>query len=200
MRTTKPIATISFNSPEFLSLKLEGLVKSGILSFWAFVKHFPEDDEGGKKEHCHLFVVPAKMLQTDDLKKELQEWDPDNPTKPKGCISWHSSVFSHWYLYSLHDRGYLASKGQSRRFFYRHDEMKTSDDDDLLFKARSIDHLSLSPYSSMLDAIEQGVTWEEYFARGTIPLNQVIQMEKSWFILLNRGTNRNGRKGHENEN
>ena len=68
VRTTKPIATISFNSPDFLRTKLEELRDAGRISFWAFIEHKPEDDEGGKKSHCHLYIEPSKMLQTDDLK------------------------------------------------------------------------------------------------------------------------------------
>lgn len=190
MRTTKPISTISFNTPGFLDLKLNELLKAGRLSFWAFILHKPEDDEGGKKNHFHVYVEPSKMLQTDDLRSELKEFDPLNPNKPLGCISWNSSKFDHWYLYALHDTRYLASKGQSRRFHYKHENIITSDSDDLLFKAKSIDLVSLSPYADMEDAQKNGITWAEYFSRGTIPLPQISMFEKAWNLLLQRGTYR----------
>lgn len=196
MRTTKPIATISFNSPDFLKLKLNELVKAKRLSFWAFIVHKPEDDEGGKKEHIHLYVEPSKMLQTDDLKTELQEFDPNRPNKPRGCISFNSSKFDHWYLYALHDKRYLASKGQSRHFHYVHDDFETSDQDDLTFKAKSIDMVGLSPYADMLDAQSHGVTWSEYFARGTVPLPQVALFERAWNLLTQVRTDRANRVGH----
>lgn len=196
MRTTKPISTISFNTPGFLELKLNQLVKAGRISFWAFIVHQPEDDEGGKKFHQHVYVEPSKMLQTDDLKAELMEFDPENPKKPKGCISWHSSKFDPWYLYALHDKRYLASKGQSRSFHYEHDDIVTSDDDDLTFKARSIDMVSLSPYADMEDAQRQGFTWAEYFARGTVPLPQVALFERAWNLLIQVRTDRAERDGH----
>lgn len=110
MRTTKPIATISFNSPAFLKLKLEELTKAGKISFWAFIPHKPEDDEAGTKEHNHLYAEPSKMMQTDDLKAELLEFDPEHPDKPKGCLPFRTSKFADWYLYGLHDKRYLASK------------------------------------------------------------------------------------------
>lgn len=190
MRTTKPISTISFNTPGFLELKLNELLKAGRLSFWAFILHKSEDDEGGKKNHFHVYVEPSKMLQTDDLRSELKEFDPLNPNKPLGCISWNSSKFDHWYLYVLHDTRYLASKGQSRRFHYKHENIITSDSDDLLFKAKSIDLVSLSPYADMEDAQKNGITWAEYFSRGTIPLPQISMFEKAWNLLLQRGTYR----------
>lgn len=199
MRTSKAIATISFNTPAFLRQKLEELQKAGRLSFWAFITHKPEDDEGGKKEHIHLYVEPSKMIQTDDLKAELKELDPSNPSKPRGCISWNSSKFDPWYLYALHDKRYLASKSQSRKFHYLHDDISTSDPDDLQFKARSIDLVGLSPYADMEDAQSQGVTWAEYFHRGTVPLPQVALFERAWWLLFEARTERAGREGHPND-
>lgn len=198
MRTSKPIATISFNSPEFLEMRLNSLTENKIISFWSFVTHKPEEDEGGKKWHNHLYLEPSKLLQTDDLKFEFMELDPEHPTKPKTVISWVSSKFEHWYLYALHDSGYLASKGQSRKFTYSHDEIKSSDADDLLARSRMIDLVGLSPYRSMMDAIKSGMTFPEYFRRGTVPLNQVVSMERAWNLLSMTGTERNGRANHSN--
>lgn len=145
MKTSKPISTISFNTPQYLRLKLDELLKCGKISFWAFIQHLPEDDEGGKKEHIHLYVEPSKMLQTDDLKREFMEPNPSNPTKPLGCISFISSKFGDWYMYGLHDKRYLASKGQSRKYHYHAEQMISPDEDDLNFKVKSINLLSLSP-------------------------------------------------------
>lgn len=199
MRTTKPISTISFNSPNFLLTKLEELTKAGVLSFWAAIVHMPEDDEGGKKQHIHVYAEPARMLQTDDLKQQLQELDPNNPEKPLGCISWHSSKFGDWYLYALHDRAYLASKGQSRKHHYSHDSVYSSDADDLTYKARSIDMLGISPYAAMLDAQQAGLQWDDFFRRGCVPIQQLKQWREAWFTLLQGYTDRNGREGHQNE-
>lgn len=199
MKTSKPISTISFNSVQFLKLKLEYLRTAKRISWWCFIVHHPEDDEGGKKEHIHLYIEPSKMLQTDDLKLEFLEPDLEKPNKPKSVLSFHSSKFSHWYLYALHDRHYLASKGQSRRFSYKHDDFHTCDSDDLLCRARSIDHLELSPYAQLIDALEAGLTWVEFLKRGTVPVNHLFQFKDVWRALEDDRTYRNGRKGHENE-
>lgn len=198
MRTAKSISTISFNTPDFLKLKLRELTSAGRISFWSFIVHHPEDDEGGKKEHIHLFIEPSKMLQTDDLKQDFAEFDFDKPDKPKTCISFVSSKFNHWYLYSLHDRRYLASKGQSRKFHYVIDDFVSSSYDELLYRVRSIDLLSLSPYADIEDAIDHGLTFQEYFARGTIPIQQIKLYEIAWNLMQSDLLNRNGRKGHEN--
>lgn len=196
MRTTKPISTISFNTPAYLELKLNELLKAGRISFWVFIPHKGEDDEAGKKDHCHVYIEPAKMLQSDDIKAELKEFDPLNPSKPLGCISFKPSKFDHWYLYGLHDKRYLAMKGQSRSFHYVHDDMVSSDPDDLLFKARSIDLVSLSPYADMEQAQLNGLTWAEYFARGTVPIQQVALFERAWYLLIQNRVDRAGRKNH----
>ena len=197
MRTSKPISTISFNSPEHLEKTCRGLLQNKIISYWVFITHKPEEDEAGKKWHNHLYLEPSKLLQTDDLKVVFNEFDPENPTKPRTVISWVSSKFDHWYLYALHDKGYLASKGQSRQFAYSHGDLVTSDEDDLLARSRMIDSVGLSPYRSMMDAIRNGLTFPEYFRRGTVPLNQVHQMEKAWHLLTAEVTERNARMGHE---
>ena len=106
VRTTKPIATIAFNTPSFLEVKLNELLKAGRISFWAFIQHKPEDDEAGRKYHSHVFVEPSKMLQTDDLRAELREFDPEHPDKPLGTITRNTSKFDPWYLYALHDKRY----------------------------------------------------------------------------------------------
>lgn len=196
VRTTKPISTISYNSPDYLALKLEELRKAKIVSFWAFIHHLPEDDEAGNKNHSHVYIELSKIVQTDDLKEQFKEFDPTHPEKPLGCIGFRSSKFDDWYMYSLHDKAYLASKGQSRKYHYKHEEMATSDEDELLFKARSINHLAVSPYAAMIEAQAQGLTWDEYFRRGSVPIQQIIFFEKAWFLLLGQKTERSGRVTH----
>ena len=195
VRTTKPISTISFNTVDFLKVKLNELVKAGILQFWALIEHKPEDDEGGKKQHIHLYLEPAKILQTEDLKKEFIELVPGEDM-PRKCIGIVSSKFDDWYMYGLHDKRYLASKGQSRRYAYSSDHFQSCDSDELLFRVHRIDLLSLSPYADMQDAIQQGLTWEEYFSRGVVPLPQIRQFHEAWNSLLSVHTFRNGRPGH----
>lgn len=198
MRTTKPISTISFNTPDFLKIKLTELTDSGIISFWAFIRHQPEDDEGGKKFHCHVYMEPSKLIQTDDIKSELKEFDPSNPEHPLGCIGCTFSKWGDWYLYALHDRRYLASKGESRRFDYSYSDIVCSDPDELLYKVRSIDMSSLSPYADMIDAMRQGLSWSDYFFlhAGSIPVRQAYIYEKVWYTVSHAFTDRANRPPH----
>lgn len=195
MRTTKPIATISYNSPQYLEDRLNELVKCKKIAFWAFIPHEPEDDEAGKKPHIHLFIEPAKLIQTEDLREAFKEPDPKSQ-KPLGVIAFRSSKFDHWYMYSKHDAAYLASKNESRRFHYEYDAFRTSDEDDLLCRVRTIDLLNVSPYSDMMDAMNHGVNWIEYVSRGTIPIQQLRNYKLAWEIMQMNSTYRAGRTTH----
>lgn len=181
MNTSKAISTISYNSADFLKRRLSEYKNAGILSFWAAIPHLGEDDEAGKKEHFHIYAEPSKRLQTDSL--DFIEPDKDNPDKPLKCISWRSSVFSDWYLYVLHDQTYLCQKGLTKKYHYVHSDFITSDSDDLLFLARSINRLAVSPWYAMADAIDNGYSWFEYVKRGTIPIQLVRQYQAGWNAL-----------------
>ena len=196
MRTSKPIATISFNTREFLIFKLSYLQEIGVFSFWSFIEHQPEDDEGGRKQHFHVFAIPSKICNTDDIRKEFIELDPEHD-KPRGTLLWVTSKFDSWYMYALHDSAYLASKGQSRKYHYDASMFVASDDDDLNCMAKSIDLISVSPYMSMRSAQAQGCTFAEYFNRGTIPIQQVNLYKAAWDMLRECHTNRNTKSAHD---
>lgn len=197
MRTRKPISAISYNSVDFLTLKLEELRKAKIISFWAFISHLPEDDEAGNKEHIHLFMDPAKMLQTVDLEDEFNELDPAHPDKPLKIKGIRSSQFGDWYLYSIHDKAYLASKGQTRKYHYKYEDVKASDEDELRIRVKSIDMLEITPMQGLVDAMEHGLSFQEYLKSGRVPVQQVNQWEHAWYLLLQEKTNRNGKPNHE---
>lgn len=197
MKTTQPISTISYNSVSYLKLKLDELRKAHKIAFWAFMPHKPEDDEGGLKDHCHVFIEPACSIQTEELRDEFREFDPAHPDKPFGVLPFKKSKFADWCLYALHDKRYLAMKGQTRRFHYSFDEFYTSDIDNLLFLYRTIDLVSLSPYADMMDAQSQGLSWSEYFMRGTVPIQQLLLFQRAWELLQSNNTFRSDRSNHE---
>ena len=92
MKTSKPFSTISYNSPEFLSVKLDYLVKRRKILFWAYVHHLPEVDE--KKPHKHLLIVPNGQINTDEVLLDyLIELDPKKPDKPLACVGVKSKEF-----------------------------------------------------------------------------------------------------------
>lgn len=195
MRTSKPVSTISYNSKEFLSLKLEELRNAGIISEWYFIQHSPEHDE--LKKHIHLYLMPSKMIQTDDLIKEFYEPDPDKPGKFLTCPRWQSSKFADWYLYGLHDAAYLASKGQSRFFHYRHCDFSAFDSDAFSDAVREIDFTALTAIKRMQDAIQQGLSFAGFLRRGGVPIQAVNQYKAAWDLLKADNVQRAGRISHD---
>lgn len=199
MRTTKPISTISFNTEQYLKDRLQDLCRSGHVSFFAFVKHLPEDDEGGKKEHFHVYIEPSKLIQTDDFRQHLLEYDLTNPDKPKGCLKFCNSKFGDWYRYSLHDSAYLAKKGQSRRYQYTFEEFISSNDDDMLMMVRSIPPDEDTAYADMLNAFRQGMDFGTYASTYGVPIAQINQWRIAWDLVVGTELRRNGRKNHPND-
>lgn len=195
MRTSKPFSTISYNSEDFLEQKLGDLVARRQIDFYAWVKHYPEEDE--KKEHKHLYIVPNGRVDTDQLLDYLLEIDPKLPDKPLKCIRPHSSKFADWYLYAIHDTAYLASKGQSRRYHYALEDIKTSDSDYLLEEVHTIDYAALRRFSALRESALQGVPFEELLMSGSIPIQQTYAYRQAYELMANFGTNRAGRKGHQ---
>ena len=128
MNTKKPFSTVSYNTKDFLQSKLDALVQKKHISFYAFVEHFPEEDE--KRKHKNLFIIPNGQVNKDQITDLLQEMDLSNPLKPLGVMSWSKARFDDWYLYSCHDDVYLMSIGQSsRQYHYQESDFISSDED-----------------------------------------------------------------------
>ena len=197
MKTSKPVSTISYNTPRFLLCQLDDILRAGKISFYAFIVHKGEDDDeaGKQKDHIHLYVEPARNLQTDDLTRELIEIDPNKPDKPLKCLPWQNSKrWGDWYLYALHDKRYLASKSQSRQFHYTDEQFFTSDFDYFTYKCRNIDYIQLDIYNDMLDFIEQNQSIGRYVKCRNIPISQLAFIERAWKFLSADIVERNGRQ------
>lgn len=196
MKTSKPFSTISYNSPDFLSVKLNDLVSRRKIAFWAYVHHLPEEDE--KKPHKHLYIVPNGQINTDEVLLDiLVEYDPTHPDKPLGCVGVKSSKFYDWYMYSIHDIDYLASKGQSRKYHYTRDDVACSDTDFLNEEIHQMDMSKLSKVKALNQAVKDGVPFEELLMKGQIPVQQVYAFQKTYEMLQNYTTYRNGRESHQ---
>lgn len=183
MKTTKPISTISYNSENFLTLKLNELENAKLVSFWAFIKHQGEDDEGGLKDHIHVYIEPASSVQTVNLEEVFKEFDPNHPDKPLGCISFRSSKFDDWYLYSVHDTPYLAVKGLVKKFHYQYEDFLYSSEPDFRFHFKSIDISHLTPVRVILDAQSEGLTFREFALSGRIPFREIALYRSWWYTF-----------------
>lgn len=197
MKTSKPISTISYNSPGYLVDRLNELTnaKKPIIEFWAFIVHQPEED--GEKEHIHLYIKPSKLLQTTDLNEYFLEPDSTNP-RPRGCMPFESSKWSDWYLYALHHPVYLERKLMTRKFTYTRDEVITSDPDYMEQLISSIQEESLTLNDKIVKLFHMGYTYDDMLIKGYIPIQQAFNAKLLIDALSHMThTDRNGRPGHD---
>lgn len=195
MKTSKPFSTISYNTREYLIAKLDELVQLRKIEFYAFIEHLPEEDE--TKQHKHLLIIPNGSINTDQVQDYLTELDPEKPDKPLGCIMCRSSKFGDWYLYALHDTGYLAQKGQVRKYHYTFNEIIVSDKDYFNELRHTIDYTPYTRFTQIREFAEAGVAFSELVHMGLIPPQQVYAYEKTYSMLMEHALFRNGKDGHE---
>lgn len=198
MRTSKPIATISYNSQEFLVLKLGELIRRHKISDYIFINHFAEADE--KKNHIHLWIKPNTLLDTMDLQDFFCELDDKHPTKPLKCIDFRPSEVDDFILYGQHYAPYLASKGESREYHYSRDDFVYNDED--TFEERYNHAYKGSEWArrnqilEMLSRNELSPT--DLILNGSVPLNLASQLNAFKYMQRNYGiTTRDDRPNHE---
>lgn len=195
MRTSRPIATISYNTADYLNTVLGELTRKRAITFWAWVEHYPEDDE--TKAHKHLYIVPNGQIDTDSLREQFVQVDLTNPTlKPLGTLNFRPSKFVDWYLYALHDSSYLETKGQARRYHYTLDDVVASDHDELVEEIHMMDLSKINRSLILKTAAESGLPFAELLAKGQIPLQQTPAYRMA-YDAIQLYTFRNGREGHE---
>ena len=198
MRTSKPIATISYNSQEFLWVKLNELIDAHKISDFMFINHFAEEDE--RKNHIHLWLKPNTLIDTMDLQKFLTELVPNNPLKPLKCIDFRPSLVDDWILYSQHFEPYLASKNESRIYHYSKDDFLYHDEDtfeDLYNHA--FKGSAWAQRNQLLQALCQGQTNPaELILNGTVPLNLASQLNSLKYMQTHYNvTDRGDYNNHE---
>lgn len=169
MRTSKPIATISYNTEEFLRKKIEYWKSSGIIEFGMWIRHDPEQDE--KKAHWHVFIKPAQLIQTMDLETDSMEIDPNCPEKPLKMIGFRPSKESDWVLYGIHDPTYLVEKGLEREIVYSLEDIQSTCDDTLKdIIAHISDERNGKLEYRIIQCINKGLSWQEIVSSGLVPL------------------------------
>lgn len=194
MKTSKPFSTISYNTVDFLTVKLNDLVQRRVIAFYAFIKHYKEDE---KKDHIHLIVFPNGQYQTDQLQDYLQEPDfTDLSNKPLGIMPCESSKWADWYLYALHDTAYLASKNQTRKYHYKEEDFISSDSDYLHELARTIDYSKYAKTQDFVKQVLEGKTFLEMVKNGSVPAPQFNAWKSLYDFLKFGETYRNGRETH----
>lgn len=189
MRTSKPISTISYNTDSFLRGKIEEWKKQGLIEFGMWIRHDPEADD--LKSHCHVYLKPAKLIQTTDLETLSCEIDPT--WKPKDSYESEKEQQKHeakqffkmmpfritsdegeWLLYAIHDPSYLFEKGLEREFVYSFDDIDTTCHDALNeIISRMNDKRKGRLEYRIIDCINRGMTWHQIVSSGIIPIRQI---------------------------
>ena len=165
MKTTKPISSISWNSRNYLVDRLEELRKAHLIAFWVLVKHTAEEDE--KKDHIHFYVEPNRSIDTELLREKFIELVPGS--KPLGVNKFQKSDFQNWLWYCLHDKAYLLSKGETRKYHYSIEDLISSDDGDLRQRIQENPRPE-SEYSKVEELIQQGLSNEAIAQTMNVPL------------------------------
>lgn len=182
MNTSKPISTISYNTIDFLVMKLNELKQGGLISFWCFIHHMAEDDEGGKKDHNHLYIEPSKRINTDKLQECFQEVNIDDLTKPLGCICFRSSKWVDWYFYTQHDKLYLASKGLEKKYFYKVDDFVYSNGDDFQYLVKTSSFCEVNPLFEMVNCVLKKQNFTSYVRSHNVPIQQISAYIKAYDV------------------
>lgn len=172
MRTSKPISTISYNTEDYLKNVIEKWRKNGIIEYAMWIRHEPEQDE--KKAHYHVFIKPAKLIQTMDLENDSMELDPYNPEKPLKMISFRVSKESDWVLYGIHDKAYLQEKGLEREKHYDLQDIQATCHDTLtdIIACLSDERKGRIEYRIM-ECVDRGMSWGQIVGSGLIPLRHM---------------------------
>lgn len=196
MRTSKPFSMISYNTDTFLRNKLDELRQAGLIQFWAYIEHLPEEDE--EKAHKHLYIIPAKLIDTQRIEKALQEIDLNDLTaKPLGAIFPRPSKFDDWYLYALHDKKYLAYKGQKRKYHYNDNAFVVSCQDTFRELKNLIDYTKINRLNLIIEKAENGETLADIIKTCNIPLQLIGQVRQLYNIITSSiDLCRNGRTTH----
>lgn len=207
MRTSKPIATISYNTVDFLDRKLAELIRNHRIQDYFYILHHAEEDE--KKDHIHLYLEPNTRLDTMEIQEFLEEPDPKYPKKPLRPLPFKfCRNLDEWILYVEHFPPYLASKFEERRFVYDYGDFRFYNEDSF-FDAWLHAHKGSewAHRNSLLEQLRNPyVQGLDLILNGSVPLNmstQIAAIERMQTDSLiakeheRQGiVNRNGKKSH----
>lgn len=202
MKTKKPISTISYNTRPFLESLLGKLVESRTIANWYAVHHQPEADE--LKDHWHIYIEPNGQIDTMLLEEQFGEFDPKHPDKLLKCrpfkftrvdIEYHPDD---WMLYAIHDPIYLQSKGQSRKYQYKVEDILCRDPDQLhhdYYHAKYQSDVMLEKMRR--DEVKEARSVSDLYYSGRIPPQMITAMVALKKDEANQQElNRNGRVSH----
>lgn len=196
MKTARPFSSISYNTEKRLKQILDIQFERGVIRFYAFINHFAEEDE--KSAHFHVYVEPDGQLDTNSFSNLFNEL-VKGESAPRRWRPCQSSKFDDWYLYCLHDKEYLESKGQSRKHHYNINQVVCSDQADLKDHIGHIDYTRYTSLGSAIRAARSGETLDDYLARVPVKMVHFRSLQDIWKAYFSKDLKhleRNNRKTH----
>lgn len=182
MRTSKPIAGISYNSEKFLEDFVNRFKKAGVFEFCCWIWHEPEEDE--KKGHWHFFAIPARILQTVDIEEESKESDPLNPGKPLKILGLRCSNFSDWFQYTLHDPAYMIEKGLTKVYCYSINDYHYTDEDTFQYYVGQVGEKRAGKLENrIIDMVEAGLDYPTIIRSGFVPMRYITSAKEIYKAL-----------------
>lgn len=185
MKTKRLVSTLGYNSTGFLAETLDRLVSAGLVEWAHYIYHKAEEDE--TKDHWHIVLMPSRSIDTSALQRQFDEIDPANPSgKPLGVQPFRfSSRLDDWLLYAIHDRYYLASKGQTRKYHYVREDVRSTCPDLLVEQWHEVNLSKYGLGEIVAEAVERRLTWEQLIVSGVIPQAQWTFWREVYWSLRN---------------
>lgn len=130
------ITAISYNTPDYLEIKLNELVNCHKIEFWCFIQH--KKEEMDLKDHIHLTMVCNGRFDSMEFTEFTKEPDLKNKIPLKtinyqkmcGCSASNLLELRNGdLLYNKHDPTYLKTKGEKRKIHYNWEDFRYSDKD-----------------------------------------------------------------------
>lgn len=197
-RSIKPLSTISYNTEDYLKLKLNELIKNKLIDFWCYIKHKGEINiltGEVEKDHIHLFFTPIVAIEKDSIREYFDEIDPNNITQPLKVMPMRISDFENWCLYVLHNEYYLHEKNEVKQYHYNIKDFVSSDSDIFNYFVNDINYNKYVVKYQTIEKIIAGSNPLELFLDGNIKINQVLNASKLYeFSLRNKDDKSNDEK------
>lgn len=168
MKTRRLISSISYNTPDYLEDVLGSLVQNGVIEYWHFICHHAEEDD--RKPHIHVAVQPSKAIDTRGLSAFFQEAVNGDSGNVVGTVLWRASRIDDWLQYAVHDEAYLASKGETKKYHYSLDDVRTSCREVLVEQWHSINRSPYRVIQILLDYASKNAPVDAVLASGRISL------------------------------
>lgn len=143
-------------------------------------------------------MVPGIPVDCRQLRNEFIEFNKSSKL-PLGFMPIRNNTkWDDWYLYDIHDKEYLFSKGQSREYHYDDKDMVRSDDTYYWDSVSRIDRTRINPLGEVIRAAQSGISFADFVTNHPLSLLQVRSAQFVFEQVAGKtGLDRAGRTDHE---